>query len=82
MDWALTKNVLTVCVNISINFKKSSSDVRWNRIKKSCIKKTKKAIDRGKRSKTLNVVKSVKNMQKCIEFSSDISLAKGSPSFT
>ena len=46
--------------------------------------KMKKVIHRGKRSKTLSEVKSVKNIRKNLsreEFSRDKSCAKGSPSF-
>ena len=47
-----------------------------------CIK-TKKVIDRGKRSKTLSELKLVENISKNLQsFSSDKSCAKGSPFFT
>ena len=38
-------------------------------------------INRGKRSKTMNEVKPVKNKQESSEFSRDKPYAKGSPSF-
>ena len=44
---------------------------------------TKKAIDRGKRSKAMSEVKQVENINKNLqEFSRDKSHAKGRPSFT
>ena len=46
-------------------------------------RRTKKVIDRGKRSKTLSEVMPVENISKePTEFSRDKSQAKGSPSFT
>ena len=44
--------------------------------------KSKKVIDRGKRSKTLSEVKPIENISKNAEYSEDKSRAKGSPSFT
>ena len=41
----------------------------------------KKVIDRGKRSRTLSVVKPVENISKHLQFYGDRSHAKGSPSF-
>ena len=46
--------------------------IRWNRIKKQCTK-TKKVIDRGKRSKTLSEVKPVENINKNLQSFLEIS---------